>query len=375
MKEPARDRLFTPGPINTDASVRNAMLRDMGSRDAAFVEVVRGIRSALLKVAGATAGYTAVPVQGSGTLAIEAAIGSLIPTDCRLLVLVNGAYGRRIVSIAQRLGIAVECIESPETEPNDPAAVKARLAAHPEISHVAVVHCETTTGILNPVAEIGGVVAGPGRRFLVDAMSSFGGISIDVPASNIDCLIASANKCLEGVPGVAFAIARTGWIESSAGLARSLSLDLRAQWQEFERSGQFRFTPPTHVILALAAALDLLEAEGGVAARERRYRGNQRALLAGMTAMGFRPVLRPEVQSPIITAFHSPADPRFDFAELYRRLAARGLLIYPGKLSQIDSFRIGTIGRLVPQDFEDLIDGIRSSLEAMDVALPLRTSG
>lgn len=371
MTDPIRPRLFTPGPINTHDAVRSAMQRDMGSRDAAFIQTVREIRLGLLQIAGAGPEFAAVPMQGSGTFAIEAAIGSLIPADGKLLVLTNGAYGRRMITIAQRLGIPVYSIESPETEPNDPAALQSYLIAHPEVTHVAAVHCETTTGILNPIAEIGAIVASAGRRFLVDAMSSFGGIPVDVGAWGIDCLVSSANKCLEGVPGIAFAIVRTASLEAARGHARSVSLDLPAQWDEFDRSGQFRFTPPTHVILALSAALEDLTREGGVGVREKRYWENQRALLHGMKAMGFQPVLRAELQSPVITAFHTPPDPRFDFEGFYRRLAARALVIYPGKLSRIESFRIGTIGRLVQQDFADLLDGIRASLIDMGVALPL----
>ena len=369
-----RQRLFTPGPINTSDAVRNAMQRDTGSRDPAFVQIVRDVRKTLLKIAGANpkSAFEAIPMQGSGTFAIEAAIGSLIPSDGKLLVLANGAYGRRMITIAQRLGIAVDSIESPETEPPNPASVKAHLAAHPDVSHVAAVHCETTTGIINPVAQIGAVVGAAGRQFMVDAMSSFGGIPVDVAGWNIDCLVSSANKCLEGVPGLGFAIVRASSLDASRGRARSLSLDLFAQWEELQRSGQFRFTPPTHVILALAAALDALACEGGVAARGNRYRNNQQTLLSGMRAMGFRPVLRPELQSPIITAFHSPTDPQFDFAEFYRRLAARNLLIYPGKLSRIDSFRIGTIGQLTAGDVADLLAGIRASFKAMQIALPLQ---
>lgn len=371
MTDHARVRLFTPGPLNTSDAVRDAMQRDIGSRDMEFVRIVRGIRTDLLAIAGVGDEFTAVPMQGSGTFAVEAAIGSLIPPDGKLLVLANGAYGRRMIAIAQRLGIETINMESPETEPNDPASVKSCLAAHPDITHVAAVHCETTTGILNLIAEIGAVVAAAGRSFLVDAMSSFGGIAVDAAGWKIDCLISSANKCLEGVPGIAFAIVRTASLESSRGQARSVSLDLAAQWDELERSGQFRFTPPTHVILALAAALEMLVREGGIAAREKRYREYQRMLLSGMNAMGFQTVLPQELQSPIITAFHFPADPRFDFEEFHRRLAERGLVIYPGKLSRKPSFRIGTIGQLTPQDFADLLEGMRASLDAMGLTLPL----
>jgi len=366
----SRVRLFTPGPLNTSAAVRDAMQRDIGSRDAEFIRIVRGIRKDLVALSHGGSEYTAVPVQGSGTFAIEAAIGSIVPPGGKLLVLINGAYGRRMGEIARKLGIATETIESPESEPKDPDSVKSLLAAHPEITDVAAVHCETTTGILNPIAEIGRVVSAAGRRFLVDAMSSFGGIDTDVAGWKADCLIASANKCLEGVPGVAFAIVRTATLEISRAHARSVSLDLAAQWDELERSGQFRFTPPTNVMLALAAALDALAREGGVAARGKRYGENQRVLLSGMEAMGFQTILRRELQSPIITAFHFPSDPRFAFEQFCRLLAARDLIIYPGKLSRMDSFRIGSIGQLTLQDFADLLEGIRASLETMGVPLP-----
>ena len=369
MTQPARQRLFTPGPLNTSEAVRSAMLRDMGSRDPDFLEIVRTIRRKLLAIASARPQDTAVLVQGSGTFAIESAIGSLLPKDGKLLVPVNGAYGQRMAAIARRLGIAVETIECPETEPNDPAAVAARLATDAAITHVAAVHCETSSGVMNPIAEIGAVVAAAGRQFLVDAMSSFGGLPVDISGWRIDCLVSSANKCLEGAPGLAFAIVRTTSLEASRGCARSLSLDLHAQWQELERSGQFRFTPPTHVILALAAALDALAREGGATAREQRYRHRHRMVMTGMEAMGFQPGLRPELRSPIITAFHTPADPRFDFGVFYQQLVRRDLLIYPGKLSGIDSFRIGTIGALTTGDFTDLLDGIRAALDAMNVVM------
>ena len=371
MTDPVRACLFTPGPINTSDGVRRAMQFDMGSRDPSFIEIVRDIRDRLRTLAGAGPDYTTVPVQGSGTFAVEAAIGSLVPQDGRLLVVANGAYGRRMVAIAQRLGIAVERIEWPETEPCDPVAVQQHLATHPEVTHVAAVHCETTTGIINPIAPIGAVVGAAGRLFMVDAMSSLGGMPVDIAGWNVDCLISSANKCLEGVPGIAFVIVRTSSLMASHGNARSVSLDLHAQWEELERSGQFRFTPPTHVVLALAAALDALAREGGVLGRERRYRSNHRVLLEGMQATGVRAILRPELQSPVITAFHYPAGPRFHFEVFYRLLAECGLVIYPGKLTEMDSFRIGTIGQLTADDFVNLIAGIRSALDTMGIEVPV----
>ncbi len=375
MNHRQRHLLFTPGPLTTRESVRRAMMVDLGSREEAFLEVVKAVRSGLLEVAGTKpgAGFEAVPVQGSGTFAIEAALGSLIPADARLLVPVNGAYGRRIALIAERLGIQTEIMENGETSPLDCRALQTRLAATPGITHIAAVHCETSTGMLNPVAEIGRLARDSGARFLVDAMSSFGGIPIELEASGIDALVSSANKCLEGVPGLAFAIVRRTVLEHSEGVARSVSLDLFDQWKTLEETGQFRFTPPTHVILALRQALSELATEGGVPARAGRYLGLQRRLVSGTRDLGLREVLPADLQSPIITAFHSPKDSRFSFPTFHRLLAERNLIIYPGKLADTPGFRIGTIGALDSGDIDRLLAGIRETLEELRVPLPLES--
>ena len=354
--------LFTPGPLTTSSSVKEAMLRDVGSRDPEFIAAVRGIRSHLLELADAEDGYEAVPVQGSGTFGIESVIGSAIPRDGKLLVLINGAYGRRMAQIAEVLGIDVVRTDVPENQP-----VNAAMAAHPGVTHVAVVHCETTTGILNPVRDIGEAVRSAGCRYIVDAMSSFGGIPLSVRDCGIDFLISSANKCIQGVPGFSFAIVRREALKECEGRARSLSLDLHAQWKGLERDGQFRFTPPTHALLAFRQALLELDVEGGVDARAARYRDNHRALILGMTRLGFEAYLAPELQSHVITAFRYPRDPAFEFSRFYGLLSERGFAIYPGKLSDADCFRIGTIGHIFPADVEALIDGVRDVLGEMGV--------
>ena len=364
-------RLFTPGPLNTRLDVRRAMLRDIGSRQSEFIDIIRGIRRTLLEIAGAGEDCTVVPMQGSGTFAIEAAIGTLIPRGGKLLVLSNGEYGRRAGVIAERLGIPTGHLHFPETLPLDPALVAEHLEKHPEITHVAAVHCETTTGILNPIAEMAAFVAASGRHLLVDAMSSFGGIDTDMARWNADAIVFSANKCLESVPGIAFVLTKVGVLQRSAGNARSTSMDLTAQWAELEASGQFRFTPPTHACLALAVALEALKVEGGIRGRHARYTQNQNALTNGMLKIGFFPVLRPEYRSPIISAFHHPADQRFNFDGFQEALAARGLVIYPGKLASIRSFRIGTIGQIGPADFAELLLAIHDWLNAKGIAVPL----
>ncbi|HEY1338075.1 MAG TPA: 2-aminoethylphosphonate--pyruvate transaminase, partial [Bryobacteraceae bacterium] len=338
--------LFTPGPLTTSPTVKSAMLRDAGSRDADFLAVVRSIRERLLAVGGAAPGgeYECVLMQGTGTFAIESVISSAIPWDGRLLVAVNGAYGRRIAQMARVHGIEVETLEAPENCKITADAVAEQLAAR-SFTHVAVIHCETTTGIVNPVEEIGAAAARAGAAFIVDAMSSFGAMPISLAGVHADFLISSANKCIEGVPGFGFILARREALLSAKGRARTLSLDLHAQWAGLEADGQFRFTPPTHVLLAFHQALDELEAEGGVAGRAARYRRNYEALARGMTELGFEHYLAPEDRGYIITTYRYPAGD-FRFEEFYTRLSERGFIIYPGKLSQEPCFRIGTIGRL-----------------------------
>jgi 2-aminoethylphosphonate-pyruvate transaminase len=369
----ANKLLFTPGPLTTSATVKAAMLRDVGSRDAEFIAAVRDIRERLLRIGGAAPGgdYECVLMQGSGTFAIESAISSAIPRDGRLLVLVNGAYGRRIVEMARVHGIEVESVETPENRKISPEAVTERLAG---VTHVAVVHCETTTGIVNPIAEIGERVARAGATYIVDAMSSFGAIPIDLAAVHADFLISSANKCIEGVPGFGFVLARRSRLMAAKGCARTLSLDLHAQWQGLENGGQFRFTPPTHALLAFHQALRELDAEGGVEGRAARYRRNHEALANGMAAMGFEAYLAPEDQSYIITTYRYPANPEFRFEEFYSRLSEMGFVIYPGKLSQAPCFRIGTIGRLGTEEIEALLAAVEE-VGSVNPTWSLRTTG
>ncbi|HTP86071.1 MAG TPA: 2-aminoethylphosphonate--pyruvate transaminase [Bryobacteraceae bacterium] len=359
--------LFTPGPLTTSDTVKQAMLRDLGSRDAEFIEIVRGIRRDLLELCGAEgAGYETVPMQGSGTFAIEAVISSSVPADGTLLVLINGAYGRRIARIAERHRVRVRELSFPENQPVDVAAVRAEMERERH-THVAVVHCETTTGMVNPVETIGAAVRDAGCNYIVDAMSSLGGIPLDAPAAGIDFLVSSANKCVEGVPGFAFVIARRPALEQCRGRARTLSLDLYDQWAGLEKDGQFRFTPPTHALLAFRQALDELAAEGGVEGRAERYRRNARALVADMRELGFETYLADEHLSWIITTFRYPRNPAFVFEQFYTYLAERGFVIYPGKLTHEDCFRIGTIGSLATTDVNGLVESIKNALDRMNV--------
>ncbi len=368
---PADKLLFTPGPLTTSATVKAAMQHDAGSRDADFLETIREIRRRLLALGGAQASgsdpYECVLMQGSGTFAIESVLSSVIPGNGRLLVLINGAYGRRIAAIARIHDIHTETLEIAENATFTAALVSQRLAAKPGFTHVALVHCETTTGILNPVEEIGAAVQAAGATYFVDAMSSFGAVVLDLNRAHIDFLVSSANKCIEGVPGFGFILARRARLIEAKGRARTLSLDLHAQWAGLETDGQFRFTPPTHALLAFRQALEELEAEGGPSGRAARYEANHAVLMRGMTDRGFSPYLAPQDQSSIITTFRYPADPNFHFERFYQALSARGFVIYPGKLTTEPCFRIGTIGRLYTKDIEALLAAISEVLEELQV--------
>lgn len=343
------------------------MNRDWGSRDADFVALSERVRRRLLTLAHGEGTHACVPLQGAGTFAVEAAIGTLVPRDGKLLVLVNGAYGRRAAEMAARMGRAVAVLECAEDQGVDPAAVTAALAADPAVTDVLLVHLETTSGLLNPLSDIAAAVAAAGRRLLVDAMSSFGAVPLDLRAVRCSAVMASANKCLEGVPGVAFVIAETEHLSGMEGNSPGTSLDLHAQWRGFEATGQWRFTPPTHVLAALDAALDGLDREGGVAARGARYARHCAALTEGLGRLGFRTYLSPALQGPVILTVRDPGPP-FSFPALYEALQVQGVVLYPGKLTQEPSFRIGCIGAINEDDIGWVLDAIGSFMRHEDRA-------
>ncbi len=369
MTERTRDPwLLTPGPLTTSLSVKQAMLHDFGSRDHEFIAINARVREKLTAIAGGGDEFVCVPMQGSGTFSVEAAIGTLLPPEGKALILINGAYGKRMARICDYYGRGYQVLEWPEDTPNDTAAVDERLAADPSLTHVFGVHCETTSGILNPVERLGEICARHDRRFIIDAMSAFGAIELDAGKTPFDALVASSNKCLEGIPGMGFVIVRRELLSRSKGNSPSLSLDLYDQWKAMEANAQWRFTPPTHCIVAFEQAIREHEAEGGVAGRGARYRHNCEILVRGMRALGFETLLPDELQAPIIVTFHMPADPAFEFKAFYDSLNAKGYVIYPGKLTVAESFRIGCIGRLGEKEMEGALDAIRLTLKEMGVS-------
>lgn len=344
-------KLLTPGPLTTTDTVKQVMLFDHCTWDDDYKQITQSIRAQLLELAHVSApDYTAVLMQGSGSFGVESVLTSVIGPDEKLLIAANGAYGLRMAEICRHAGIAFTLYEQDNDKRPDPAVVADHLAQDPAITHVSMVHGETTSGILNDVAAVGKVVKAAGKIFIVDAMSTFGGVDVPVADWGIDFLISSANKCIQGVPGFSFILAKRAELEDSQGKARSLALDLYDQWKTMEVDGKWRFTSPTHVVLAFAQALKELKAEGGVPARYARYDENQRLLAENLSAMGFRPYLDTKVQGPIITTFHYPEGAKFTFRQMYDYIKKRGYVLYPGKVMEAETFRVGNIGEIYPGD-------------------------
>jgi len=359
--------LLTPGPLTTSAETKEAMLHDWGSRDKKFIETNKRVRDRLVEIAGATGSHVCVPLQGSGTFAVEATLGTMISKEDKALVLINGAYGTRMAKILDYAGRAYDVLETPEDMPPGLDDLDAALKKDAALTHVLAVYCETTSGILNPIEDIARITADNGRALIIDAMSAFGALPLDAKNITFDAMMASSNKCLEGVPGMGFAIIRQEALETRKGSAHALSLDLYDQWTAMEKNNQWRFTPPTHVIAAFDAALNQFDAEGGREGRQARYAANGKILIDGMRALGFETLLADDLQAPIIVTFKMPADSAFDFQAFYDSLSDQGYIIYPGKLTVAPSFRIGCIGHLGVDEMKGALDAIKATLKDMGV--------
>lgn len=360
--------LLTPGPLTTAFSVKQAMLRDWGSWDGDFRAMTKSMCDQLVALAGDTAGeFVCVPMQGSGSFCVEALLGTFVPRDGKVLVLANGAYGMRAAETMRYLGRAYTLIDKGDYMPPRGNEVAAALDADPAITHVIAIHCETSSGILNPVAEISEATYSRGRKLLVDSMSAFGAIDLDVNRIRYEAMVSSANKCIEGVPGFGFVIARKSELEGCQGNSHSLALDIHAQWANLVKTGQWRYTPPTHVVAAFLEALRIHAAEGGVAGRGARYVRNRDVMVAGMRELGFETLLKDRWLSPIIVTFFCPAHRNFVFPDFYELMKQKGFIIYPGKLTVVDSFRVGCIGRMDEHVMRRVVEAARQSLAEMGV--------
>ena len=366
MKEPI---LLTPGPLTTSTATKLAMVRDWGSRDTGFIAINRRVREMLLDVVHARDSHVCVPLQGSGTFAVEAMLGTLVPKAGHVLVPQNGAYCKRIAKICSILGRRVTTIDFEEREIVTANNVDAALAKDSSITHVALVHCETSTGVLNPLKEVAEVVARHKRSLLVDAMSSFAALEIDARSIPFDALVAASGKCLEGPPGMGFALIKKSGLEKCAGNSPSLVLDLHDQWVNMEKTAQWRFTPPTVVVAALHAALEQYVAEGGQPARLARYKRNCEVLIDGMTKLGFKLFLDARHQAPVIVTFNAPTDPHYDFQKFYDRVREKGFVLYPGKLTQVDTLRVGCIGAIDEHAMRAAVHAIADTVAEQNIRL------
>jgi 2-aminoethylphosphonate-pyruvate transaminase len=364
-----RDKiLLTPGPLTTTLRTKLAMLRDWGSWDADFNEVTARVRRSLLKIIHAQDSHVVVPLQGSGTFSVEAAVATLVPRDGHVLVLDNGAYCKRAARLTTLMGRRCTQLSFDEAQQVSAQALDDQLAADPSITHVVMIHCETGAGVWNPLQEVAQVCERHQRGLIVDAMSSFAALPIDARETKFDALVAASGKCLEGVPGMGFVFIRKEVLQDCAGRSQSLAMDLHDQHVYMEKTGQWRFTPPTHVVVALAEAIAQFEEEGGQTARLARYTRNYHTLIDGMSRLGFMPFLDPSVQAPIIVTFHAPGDRRYDFRAFYQAAKKRGFILYPGKLTQIETFRVGCIGAIGPNEIEQAVHAVALALEDMGIA-------
>ena len=363
-----RDKiLLTPGPLTTTLRTKLAMLRDWGSWDADFNAVTPSVRKSLLAVIHGQDSHVVVPLQGSGTFSVEAAVATLVPRDGHVLVLDNGAYCKRAAKLTTLMGRRCTVMGFDDAVQVSPAALAERLQSDRTITHVVMIHCETGAGVLNPLQAVADVCAANGKGLIVDAMSSFGAIEIDARKTRFDALVAASGKCLEGVPGMGFVFIRKAVLDECAGRSQSLAMDLHDQYVYMEKTTQWRFTPPTHVVVALAEAIAQFEAEGGQPARLARYTSNYQTLITGMKKLGFKPFLDPAIQAPIIVTFHAPADSRYDFKTFYAAARSRGFILYPGKLTQIETFRVGCIGAIGPDEMEQAVHAMGLALQDMGI--------
>jgi 2-aminoethylphosphonate-pyruvate transaminase len=359
--------LLNPGPANTTARVRGALVGpDLCHREPEFFAVMRECRERLVRVTGGDPEFTAVLFTGSGTAAVEAAIASAVPRARAVLVVVNGVYGDRMVRIAQAHAIEVVALRYGVTAAASPADVEQALRTHPAVSHVAVVHHETTTGLLNPVAEIARVASRCGRRVIVDAMSSLFGEPLDVTAEAIDLVTASANKCLQGIPGVSFVLARRRALEALREIPpRSVYLDLHAHWVSQEQDNT-PFTPAVQVLQAMREALRELEEEG-VAVRLVRYAENARVLRRGLTALGFDVLLPEAIRGNVLTTFRLP--PGLTYDALHDAMKRRGYVIYAGQGDiRRYAFRVANMGTLTPRDMAGVVTAFAEVLAELGIA-------
>ena len=367
-RSPDTPLLLTPGPVSVSASTKAVMLQDRASGGEEFVRDLNLARDYMVGLVGGTGAYTAIPLPGSATYANEAVIATLVPEGGKLLIHSNGVYGDRLIEICNHTGKPYAVIRTQPFVPPTAAQVEAAIAADPAITHVFVVHCETSTGVLNPLEPIAELCRQHSLGLLIDAVASFGAMPIDAKRLGLQAVTVSSNKCMQSVPGVGWAVVQKTALEGARGRCTTLVLDLWDQAQHMDRTNAFRFTPPTQVLAAFAQACREHEAEGGTQGRLARYRGNWRRLVDGMRQLGFTTVVPDEAASPIVATFHNPPDPRFSFQALFEGMKRRGFIIFPGRLALADTFRIGCMGDVTEADMAEAVQAVAETMREMGVA-------
>ena len=360
--------LLTPGPLTTSLRTKLAMLKDWGSWDSDFIAITARVRQSLLDIVHGHDSHVVVPLQGSGTFSVEAAVATVVPRNGHVLVLDNGAYCKRAAKLTHLMGRRTTVVPFAEDAAISPEVLQTHLLADKSITHVVMIHCETGAGVLNPLQAVADVCHAHGKGLIVDAMSSFAALEIDARKVHFDALVAASGKCLEGVPGMGFVFIRKAILPQCEGNNNSLAMDLYDQYIYMEKTGQWRFTPPTHVLVALNEAIAQFEEEGGQIARLKRYQSNCSTLVEGMATLGFKPFLDPAIQAPIIVTFHAPADPRYQFKTFYDIAKKNGFILYPGKLTQVETFRVGCIGAIGPAEMAQAVHAVALTLKEMGIA-------
>jgi 2-aminoethylphosphonate-pyruvate transaminase len=366
-RDPANPLLLTPGPVSTSRSTKEVMLRDRASGGGDFQGDLSFAREYLVKIVQGQGNYTAIPLPGSATYANEAVISGIVPDGGKLLIHTNGVYGDRLIEIAAHLGKSHAVIRTPPFVPPTAAQFAQAIEADAAITHVFVVHCETSTGILNPIDEIASVCQRYAKGLLIDTVASFGAIDLDARTLRFDALTISSNKCMQGVPGIGWAVVQKQVLENAKGTCPSLALDLWDQNQHMDRTKSFRFTPPTQILAAFAQACREHEAEGGAEARLARYMRNWRRLVDGMRQLGFTTVVPDAYASPIVATFHNPEHPAFSFDALFEGMKRRGFIIFPGRLALANTFRIGCMGDVTEADMAEAIQAVAETMAEMGV--------
>ncbi|MCL2791862.1 MAG: 2-aminoethylphosphonate--pyruvate transaminase [Spirochaetaceae bacterium] len=368
-----RTILLNPGPSTTTETVKASLIQDdICHREEEFAQIVRGICDDLVKVVHGKSDYSAVLFAGSGTIIIDVALNSLVPDGKKVLVLNNGAYSQRGVDVCKYFRIPVIDMKIDILDTPDLALVEKTLKENPDIAVVFTAHQETGTGLLNPIREIGALSRKYKAIFVTDSTSTYGVMPMNVYDDNIDFCMASSQKGLNAFTGLSFIVGKTSEIEKTKDYqARSYYTNLWRQYDFFKKNKQMHFTPPVQIMYSLAQALKEHFAEGEQA-KWKRFRDGYKVIREEMAKLGFKDILPEDKQTGLVVGILNPKDPNFDFNKIHDYLYEKGVTIYPGKIADLETFRVCNLGSLGPDDIRDAFKVLTDALKACGVALPVK---